>query len=93
MKKVRKHFRTPGCCFHLQTEMVIDATIEWKGICCPFSSFTDDPDYCGPWCARYDEDRINVGSGATCLTTPGIWIATCQGLPIGEIVEETGGKP
>ena len=88
MKQVRKSFTTPGCCFRLQTKMIINDKEKWKSICCPVSPAVENADYCGPWCAWYSEDRIDVGPGASCLTNPGRLVAFCQDKEIGEIVDE-----
>jgi len=83
MKQIRKRTTTPGCVATLQVRVIIDKEAVWKGIRCPLSS-SIDADYCGEWCAWYDEDPEDhsVGWGP---------VATCQGKPIGVII--AGGNP
>jgi len=86
MKQVRKHVNTPGCCARLQTKMEVDGKPAWKSIYCPLSQAADDP--CGQWCAWYDEEPIKVQLSATMNAETKTLMATCQGKPIGEIVNE-----
>ncbi len=59
----------------LESEMTVNSKREWKRVICPVLP-TPGGDACGEWCAWYGEESLNVT------------VATCQGRPIGELIEE-----
>lgn len=78
MRQVRKGWGRTGAAAVLEMRITADGAAQWVKLSCPLSA----EDFCWEYCAWYAEETVGGALGV-----PVQVVVTCQGRPIGALLE------